>query len=60
MHSQRSVDIAKLDKEWLHLIREARKLDLSIEEIRNFLQQKNNATFILQGNPEVNYTRTRT
>ncbi|MGJ9459785.1 anti-repressor SinI family protein [Oceanobacillus sp. CF4.6] len=60
MHSRQSVDIAKLDQEWLQLIWEARKLDLSIEEVRNFLQQKNKSTFILHRNPEVNDTRTKT
>ncbi|WP_084268712.1 anti-repressor SinI family protein [Oceanobacillus damuensis] len=56
MHSQRSFDISELDQEWLQLIREARNIGLSIEEVSNFLQQKSNSKFILHRNPEVKHS----
>ncbi|MGP4077089.1 anti-repressor SinI family protein [Halobacillus sp. K22] len=32
--------VAKIDKEWLELMKQARKLGLSVEDVKQFLEKK--------------------
>lgn len=49
MYSQRLDDklVEELDSEWLQLMLEAKKKGISVEEVRAFLQQRINPSFIL-------------